>query len=114
VPGVEDVELAAGQPVVQELGVGRRHRAADDQAAQPPRMRGRGEQGGGGADVVTVLALRETDRQPVDDPELHLDGRVQPGGHPAMVRPGGPCSYPPLDSASGQSPAWQRAARRTT
>jgi hypothetical protein len=34
VPGVEDVELAAGQPVVQELGVDRRHRrvagAGDD------------------------------------------------------------------------------------
>jgi hypothetical protein len=33
-PGVEDVELAAGQPVVQELGVDRRHRrvtrAGDD------------------------------------------------------------------------------------
>ncbi len=31
--------------------------------------------------IVAVLALGETDGQPVDRPELRLDGGVQPGGH---------------------------------
>jgi hypothetical protein len=194
VSATEAVEVGGFDPVLQprsQLERDRRAAAADDQAAQPAWMQGRGEQAGRGADVgaddmrvlepegvggaddelahrprgqqrvpalgmteprqvdrhqmgafgqprphrlegeqafrpraqqqgviVAVLALREADRQPVDDPELHLDGRVQPGGHdaapsrcvvvirdciPAIVMPTGPHSYPPAHSATGQS-----------
>ena len=35
--------------------------------------------------IVAILALREADRQPVDRPELCLDGAVQPVAHAASV-----------------------------
>ena len=155
----EAVQVGGFDPVLQRAAQLKRHSraaAADDQAAQPARLGGRGEQAGCGADVgaddvragepegvggaqdelahgprgqqrivalgmtepgqvdrhqvrvlgqpcpyrlegeqafwpraqqqgviVAVLALGEADRQPVDDPELHLDGRVQPRGHAA-------------------------------
>src|SRR5580692_11251613 len=88
---------------VRVLGEPRPHRLERQQALWP-----RAQQQGV---IVTVLALGEADRQPVDDPELHLDRRVQPGGHPAMVRPGAPRSYPPSDSASGQSLILARRVR---
>jgi hypothetical protein len=36
-----------------------------------------------------VLAHGEPDRQPVDDPEPHLEGGVQPGGHAAPLTASG-------------------------
>jgi len=126
VSATEAVEVGGFDPVLQprsQLERDRRAAAADDQAAQPRPHRLEGEQAfrpraQQQGVIVAVLALREADRQPVDDPELHLDGRVQPGGHdaapsrcvvvirdciPAIVMPTGPHSYPPAHSATGQS-----------
>jgi len=55
------------------LGEPRPHRLEHEQALRP-----RAEQQGL---LAAVLAESEPDRQPVDDPEPYLEGRVQPGGH---------------------------------
>jgi hypothetical protein len=95
VSATEAVEVGGFDPVLQprsQLERDRRAAAADDQAAQPRPHRLEGEQAfrpraQQQGVIVAVLALREADRQPVDDPELHLDGRVQPGGHDAASLP---------------------------
>ena len=92
---------------VRMLGQPRPHRLEGEQAFWPWAEHQRV--------IVAVLALGEADGQPVDDPEPHLDGCVQPGRHdaaphrsrfrcllPASVTPGGPRSYPPAHSVSGQ------------
>jgi hypothetical protein len=57
---------------VRVLGEPRPHRLERQQALRP-----RTQQQGV---IVTVPALGKPDRQPVNDPELHLDWGVQPGG----------------------------------
>jgi hypothetical protein len=64
--------------------------------------------------ILAVPAFGEPDRQPVDDPELGLDGCVQPAGHDvapfppvlsaaAIVMPDEPHSYRTVGRLAGQS-----------
>jgi hypothetical protein len=125
VHGVEDVELAAGQPAVQELGVDRRHRRVARASNDLHRRLDLGQQvaqggefGRVGADVThrlghpvtlirsqVVLADGVGKRVALDAGQRTGDDQPRvSGGHPPIVMLEGPRSYPPANSASGQSP----------